>query len=164
MIGPGREPFDLLTVPVSVDMNRLHRLFITDQMEIVKPIKALCEIAYLYDCDVLLISGRPSRLPGVESWFRISTPGRCQPVRIGKQLSDGRGQRPGVEEVGQGTEFDHGRLDEPLGFSRGARPGEVEGNAEGGYLLALYLHIHFASRPDLAPRFVEACRRWSPVA
>lgn len=70
VIGPGREAFDLLSVPVSVDMNRLHRLFITDQMEIVKPIKALCEIAYLHDCDVLLISGRPSRLPGVQSLFR----------------------------------------------------------------------------------------------
>lgn len=68
--GADHPAFDLLAVPLSVDMNRLHRLFVTDQMEINKPIKALCEVAHLYDCDVLLLSGRPSRLPGVQTLFR----------------------------------------------------------------------------------------------
>jgi len=38
----------------------------------------------------------------------------------------------------------------------------VEGYADHN-LLASYVHIHFASRPDMAPRFVETCRRWSPA-
>ena len=72
-------------------------------------------------------------------------------------------------EVLKVHEFHASELETLIAFAAAAfaikeRPGEVEGNAEGGYLLASYLHIHFASRPDLAPRFVEACRRWSPVA
>ncbi|MSQ09435.1 MAG: cobyrinate a,c-diamide synthase [Dehalococcoidia bacterium] len=47
-------------------------------------------------------------------------------------------------------------------FAIKERPGEVEGHAERN-LLASYLHIHFAARPDLAPRFVAACRDWVPA-
>lgn len=62
--------FDLSSVPVRVDLNRLHRFFLEDQLEICKAIQALCEIVYLYHCDVLLLSGRPSRLPGIQALFR----------------------------------------------------------------------------------------------
>lgn len=68
--GSGVADFDILSVPITVDMNRLHRLFVTDDMEICKPVRSLCELVHLYDCDVLLISGRPSRLPGVQALFR----------------------------------------------------------------------------------------------
>ena len=64
------QDFDLLEVRLSFDMNALHALFINDKMEIGRPIRALCEIVYLYDCDVLLLSGRPSCLPGVQALFR----------------------------------------------------------------------------------------------
>jgi len=62
--------FDLSAVPVTLDLCRLHRLFLEDQLEICKTIQALCEIVWLYDCDILLLSGRPSRLPGVQALFR----------------------------------------------------------------------------------------------
>lgn len=67
---PGKEDLDLLAVPVTVDLNQLHRFFLEDQIEICKTIQALCEIVYLYHCDVLLLSGRPSRLPGIQALFR----------------------------------------------------------------------------------------------
>jgi Uncharacterized protein conserved in bacteria, putative virulence factor len=62
--------FDLLSVRLPVDLNKLHTLFLSDRIEICKTIRSLCEIVFLYDCDVLLISGRPSRLPGVQALFR----------------------------------------------------------------------------------------------
>lgn len=62
--------FELLAVKVPLDLARLHRLFVDDQLELVRAVKALCEIVYLYDCDVLLLTGRPSRLPGVQQLFR----------------------------------------------------------------------------------------------
>lgn len=67
---PGAAAFDLMQVRLPFDMALLHRLFVTDKMEIGKPIRALCEVVYLYDCDVLLLSGRPSCLPGVQALFR----------------------------------------------------------------------------------------------
>ena len=66
----GGSDFDLRSVRVSLDLNRLHRFFLEDQLEICKTIQALCEIVWLYDCDMLLLSGRPSRLPGVQALFR----------------------------------------------------------------------------------------------
>lgn len=70
VLGVGAPEFDLMAVPVSIDLNRLHMLFLTDRMEICNTIKSLCELVHLYDCDVLLISGRPSRLPGIQALFR----------------------------------------------------------------------------------------------
>ena len=66
--------FDLMSVPVPQDLNRLHRGFVEDRFEICKTIQSLCEIIYLYNCDVLLVSGRPSRLPGIQSLFRTLLP------------------------------------------------------------------------------------------
>ncbi len=55
---------------MTLDLHRVHRFFLEDQLEICKTIQALCEIVWLYDCDMLLLSGRPSRLPGIQALFR----------------------------------------------------------------------------------------------
>jgi len=68
------DDFNILDVPVTIDLNRLHRFFLEDQLEICKTIQALCEIIHLYYCDVLLLSGRPSRLPGIQALFRALLP------------------------------------------------------------------------------------------
>ena len=70
---PERE-FDLLQVNLSIDLDRLHRLFMEERIEISRSIRSLCEIVHLYDCDVLLLTGRPSRLPGIQSLFRALLP------------------------------------------------------------------------------------------
>ncbi len=78
---PGGTPeFRLLDVPVHVDLRKLHELFISDRIEVCRSIKALCEIIYLYDCDLLLLTGRPSRLPGIQSLVRALLP--LPPERI----------------------------------------------------------------------------------
>ncbi|MCB1789360.1 MAG: virulence factor SrfB [Gammaproteobacteria bacterium] len=76
------EGFDLLAVPVALDLGAIYNLFIGNKLEICGPLRALCEIVYMYDCDVLLLTGRPSRLPGVQSLFRALLP--LPPDRIVK--------------------------------------------------------------------------------
>ncbi len=46
----------------------------TPTLEITRAVRSLCEIVYLYDCDVLLLTGRPSRLPGVQALVRALLP------------------------------------------------------------------------------------------
>jgi hypothetical protein len=70
----GAPDFDILDVPLTIDLQAVHELFVADQLEICKTIRALCEMVHLYDCDVLLLSGRPSRLPGVQALFRSFLP------------------------------------------------------------------------------------------
>ncbi|WP_295449764.1 virulence factor SrfB [uncultured Thiodictyon sp.] len=66
--------FDPLAVRVDVDLAGVHRLFMSDQFELGEPIRSLCEVIDRYDCDVLLLTGRPSRLPGIQSLFRSLLP------------------------------------------------------------------------------------------
>lgn len=70
----GVADFDLMAVEQPVDLGALHAMFLGDNIEIAKTIKALCEVVYLYDVDWLLVSGRPSRLPGVQHLFRLWLP------------------------------------------------------------------------------------------
>ncbi|MFC0178562.1 virulence factor SrfB [Thorsellia kenyensis] len=59
--------FNLLDVSISFDLAHLHQAFLTGRMNITESLKALSEVVYHYGCDVLLLTGRPSRLPGVQA-------------------------------------------------------------------------------------------------
>ncbi|MCX8581738.1 MULTISPECIES: virulence factor SrfB [unclassified Gilliamella] len=76
--------FSVLDLNVEIDLKRIHHLFIRgDYYNICKTFDALSEIISCYQCDVLLLTGRPSRLPGVQSYFRsrLSMPvGRILPL------------------------------------------------------------------------------------
>lgn len=80
----GRSDFNILDLPVQVNLERIHSLFIRgDYFDICKTFNALCEVVNSYQCDVLLLTGRPSRLPGVQSFFRSRLPlpvGRILPL------------------------------------------------------------------------------------
>lgn len=73
-LGAGSEPFDLLATELNVSLRRLHEAFVSGRMNIGKTLKALCEVMHSYPCDVLLLTGRPSRLPGVQALFRQQLP------------------------------------------------------------------------------------------
>lgn len=79
-VAPGLPEFDLMSVRLPLDLHRLHNLFLSNEMEICKTIRVLCEIVHLHSCDVLLATGRPSRLPGVQALFRALLP--LPPSRI----------------------------------------------------------------------------------
>ena len=62
--------FNILDVGVQVNLRRLHELFLRGELNICKTLKALSEVVYAYQPDVLLLTGRPSRLPGVLAYVR----------------------------------------------------------------------------------------------
>ena len=82
-LGHGSKPFDLLAIEIKVSLRRVHEMFIADRVSISKPVQALCEVVHSYPCDVLLLTGRPSRLPGFQALLHKLLPlppGRIQPL------------------------------------------------------------------------------------
>ncbi len=58
----GSEDFDPLAIPIRVDPRRVDDTVRTALRDV---LANLCEVIHLYDCDVLLLTGRPSRWPGI---------------------------------------------------------------------------------------------------
>ena len=78
--GDHNNTFNILDVPISLSLRKIYEFFISNRLEICKTIRSLCEVVYLYNCDVLLITGRPTKLPGVQALFRMFLP--LPPSRI----------------------------------------------------------------------------------
>ncbi|MDF7666628.1 virulence factor SrfB [Orbaceae bacterium ESL0727] len=76
--------FTILDLTIEINLKLIHHLFIRgDYFNICKTFDALSEIISCYQCDVLLLTGRPSRLPGIQSYFcsRATIPaGRILPL------------------------------------------------------------------------------------
>lgn len=64
------QEFDVGQVPLMLDLARLHKDFVEGRFNICKVLDGLCEIVAQYPCDVLLLTGRPSMLPGVQAYMR----------------------------------------------------------------------------------------------
>ena len=80
----GGQQFDLLQVPISFDLQQLHGSFLNGQINLTKILGALCEVIFHSPCDMLLLTGRPSRLPGVQAFIRKLLPlppGRILPLQ-----------------------------------------------------------------------------------
>ena len=60
----GARDFDLKATEFPVDLVELDK---TVRAEMARVLAPLAEIVHAYDCDVLLLSGRPSRLPGIRA-------------------------------------------------------------------------------------------------
>lgn len=76
--------FDLLGIPLTVNLLEVHRAFLKDRFNICRTLASLCEVAFHYQCDTLLITGRPSRLPGIQAYLRKMLPlppGRILPLQ-----------------------------------------------------------------------------------
>ncbi|TRM53423.1 virulence factor SrfB [Achromobacter sp. LC458] len=61
---------DLGGIELTFDPAVLHKHFLTDGLNICKTLTSLSEVVAHYDCDVLLLTGRPSCLPGVQTLIR----------------------------------------------------------------------------------------------
>ena len=70
----GESRFDLLAVPLIVSLAQLHAEFMQHRMAIIPALRSMCEVVSLYQCDVLLLTGRPSRFPGIQALVRHLQP------------------------------------------------------------------------------------------
>ena len=80
----GQSAFDLLQAPITFNLQQLHVAFLNDKVNITKILGALCEVIFHYPCDMLLLTGRPSRLPGIQAFIRKMlplAPGRILPLQ-----------------------------------------------------------------------------------
>ncbi|CNL04448.1 virulence factor SrfB [Yersinia frederiksenii] len=66
--------FDILQVPLVLKLSKLHGEFLSHRMSITQNLRSLSEVVSLYACDVLLLTGRPSRFPGIQALFRHLQP------------------------------------------------------------------------------------------
>ncbi|MFW0765804.1 virulence factor SrfB [Trabulsiella odontotermitis] len=70
----GSAPFELLNVPLQVNFSDLQQAMLAGEFTIASPLHAVCEAISHYHCDVLLITGRPGCLPGVQALIRHLQP------------------------------------------------------------------------------------------
>jgi hypothetical protein len=77
----GSEPFDLLATPLQVSFLDLHEAMLAGEFTIAAPLHAVCEAISHYACDVLLVTGRPGCLPGVQALIRY-----LQPVPVNRMV------------------------------------------------------------------------------
>ncbi|MBB1200784.1 virulence factor SrfB [Enterobacteriaceae bacterium 89] len=77
----GAEPFDLLATPIQVSYRDLHAAMLAGEFTIASPLHAVCEAISHYSCDVLLVTGRPGCLPGVQALIRY-----LQPVPVNRMV------------------------------------------------------------------------------
>ena len=68
------KPFNVLQLPLVVSLAQLHNEFLQHRMAIIPALRSMAEVVSLYGCDVLLLTGRPSRFPGVQALFRHLQP------------------------------------------------------------------------------------------
>ncbi|MCG8312000.1 MAG: virulence factor SrfB [Pseudomonadales bacterium] len=66
--------FNIMDLELPINLRKIHEAFLNGRFNICKTLKALSEIVYYYQCDVLLLTGRPSRLPGIQALLRVLLP------------------------------------------------------------------------------------------
>ncbi|SPT71333.1 Uncharacterized protein conserved in bacteria, putative virulence factor [Anaerobiospirillum thomasii] len=61
--------FDIMDLKLEINLRSLNDKFIIGSMDICKALSVLCNLLSSYNVDLLLISGRPSKIPGIREFF-----------------------------------------------------------------------------------------------
>ena len=75
--------FNLSDVQLDISLRQIHEKILRGDFNIDKALNALCEVLSCYQCELLLLTGRPSLLPGVQEIIRRNLPlppGRILPL------------------------------------------------------------------------------------
>lgn len=67
LLPSGSPPFDVLATPLLVELATLKEALLAGRFSLTAPLQSLCEVISHYCCDVLLVTGRPSCLPGIQA-------------------------------------------------------------------------------------------------
>ena len=79
----GPTDFKLADIMLNLPLAKLHGDLCAGKFSIDKVLTALCEVLSYYHCDLLLLTGRPSQLPGIQAIIRRNLPlppGRILPL------------------------------------------------------------------------------------
>ncbi|POT54738.1 virulence factor SrfB [Citrobacter amalonaticus] len=74
LLSPAHNELDLLNTTLRVEVAELEEALLNGRFSIAAPLKSLCEVISHYCCDVLLVTGRPSCLPGIQILLRALQP------------------------------------------------------------------------------------------
>ncbi|EMF6084634.1 virulence factor SrfB, partial [Salmonella enterica] len=75
----GSPTFDIFNVPLQIQFSQLQESLLAGQFTLTTPLHAVCEAISHYHCDILLVTGRPTCLPGVQAHIR-----HLQPVPVNR--------------------------------------------------------------------------------
>ncbi|EHA9105309.1 hypothetical protein ABP55_000600, partial [Salmonella enterica subsp. enterica serovar Manchester] len=75
----GSPTFDIFNVPLQIQFSQLQEALLDGQFTLTTPLHAVCEAISHYHCDILLVTGRPTCLPGVQALIR-----HLQPVPVNR--------------------------------------------------------------------------------
>ncbi|EHM0785949.1 virulence factor SrfB, partial [Salmonella enterica] len=75
----GSTTFDIFNVPLQIQFSQLQEALLAGQFTLTTPLHAVCEAISHYHCDILLVTGRPTCLPGVQALIR-----HLQPVPVNR--------------------------------------------------------------------------------
>ncbi|ECY3940608.1 hypothetical protein YK52_002838, partial [Salmonella enterica subsp. enterica serovar Blockley] len=75
----GSPIFDIFNVPLQIQFSQLQEALLAGQFTLTTPLHAVCEAISHYHCDILLVTGRPTCLPGVQALIR-----HLQPVPVNR--------------------------------------------------------------------------------
>ncbi len=73
--------YDLFAAPLQIRFSELQEQMFAGKFSLCAPLHALCEVISHYRCDVLLVTGRPGCLPGVQALIR-----HLQPVPVSRMV------------------------------------------------------------------------------
>ncbi|ECH9429500.1 hypothetical protein ZX67_19320, partial [Salmonella enterica subsp. enterica] len=75
----GSPTFDIFNVPLQIQFSQLQEALLAGQFTLTTPLHAVCEAISHYHCDILLVTGKPTCLPGVQALIR-----HLQPVPVNR--------------------------------------------------------------------------------
>ncbi|NBB57395.1 virulence factor SrfB [Pantoea vagans] len=70
----GKDGFRLTDITLNIALTKVHHDVCSGKFNIDKVLTALCEVLSCYHCDLLLLTGRPSQLPGIQAIVRRNLP------------------------------------------------------------------------------------------
>lgn len=64
------QKLNIMNFSLEIDLMDLNRDFIRERIDVIKNVKNLASIVAIYKCDILLLTGRPTQIPGIRTLLK----------------------------------------------------------------------------------------------